>query len=221
MIYQQKDITVAIISNAKNPKLYSVTLDCIKSIQQTSPGVKIVVYESSDQKFEVETQKVEFFNYNKICNRAVIESSTKLVVLANNDLIFMDRWSDGLLYWMERGNMVVSPVSPGDPRQKDILRASTGYQCGRHFSGWCFMIHIDAWLKIGGFDEDFQFWCADNAILEQLKEKGITPLVDPTSRVKHLVSQTLRGVENYNELTTAQVRKFNKKYNKNLFNLGI
>lgn len=218
MNYTDKDITVAIISNAKNKRLHEITLSCIESIKKTSDA-RIVIYESSDVKYSDETKKVDYFNYNMICNRAVNNSDTDLIVLANNDLLFMQGWTN-LLKYVNAGFLVCSPISPGDARQERLKEFETGYICGRHFSGWCFLIHKKAWKDIGGFDEDFHFWCADNAIIEQLKAKEITPLIDPESKVKHLVSQTLITETNIDELTKQQVKRFNKKYNQNLFNAG-
>lgn len=218
MTYTDKDITVSIISNAKNKQLHEVTLSCIESIKNTSDA-KIVIYESSDIKYAEETKKVNYFNYNMICNWAVNNADTDLVVLANNDLIFTDGWTN-LLKYVNAGFLVCSPVSPGDPRQEGLKEFEIGYICGRHFSGWCFLIHKKAWVQIGGFDEDFHFWCADNSIIEQLKAEKIIPLIDPESKVKHLVSQTLMTETNIDELTKQQVKRFNKKYKQNLFNAG-
>ena len=84
------------------------------------------------------------------------------------------------------------------------------------------MIKKSTWEKIHGFDEDFSFWCADNAVIEQLKKINVKPVLSYDSVVVHLGSQTLNTLskKEYDELTKVQVRKFNAKYNQNLFNLG-
>ena len=56
--------------------------------------------------------------------------------------------------------------------------------------------------------------------MEQLLAIGIKPMLVKNSIVKHLGSKTLVTMENREELTRDQVKKFNKKYNKNLFGWG-
>lgn len=62
-----------------------------------------------------------------------------------------------------------------------------------------------------------------NSTVEQLKALKITPALVPNSHVQHLASETLKTLSKpeQNELTSIQVRKFNRKYNQNLFNLGV
>ena len=72
------------------------------------------------------------------------------------------------------------------------------------------MIRRELWERIGGFDEDFEFWCADDAVIEQLREVGIAPMIVARSRVRHAMSQTLRADDG--SMTWAQVYKFEQKY---------
>ena len=81
------------------------------------------------------------------------------------------------------------------------------------------MIHRDIWKKIGGFDEDFGFWCADNSLMEQLMKIDLPPMVVPSSIVRHLESKTLETMDGISDLTHTQVRKYNKKYDRKLFGM--
>lgn len=210
-------IDVVIISNAKSKLLRHMTRDCIESVNDNRCNV--IVLEQQMIEYNCTTYRTEEpFNYNRECNHAMRVSSSDYVVITNNDVLFTTGWLDALF----AGELtdVMSTHSPYDGRQKNIKKDTYGYEIGYHFSGWCFCISRDAWKTIGGFDEDFPFWCADNSFMEQCREHGIINIIKPKSIVHHLGSQTLRTVDNYDELTRQQIIRFNKKYNKNLFGYG-
>jgi len=137
-------------------------------------------------------------------------------MVANNDLIFHDGWLHGLL---AANHPVVSPKNPGDMRQADVTKNTAGFTNGRHFSGWCFMVKRYIWERIGGFDPDFEFWCADDAVIEQLKAIGQAPMLVPGSTVQHLTSVTLDQAVTLDrdDLTWKFVDLFNRKYHQNKF----
>jgi GT2 family glycosyltransferase len=73
------------------------------------------------------------------------------------------------------------------------------------------MMKRDLWKRIGGLDEDFDFWCADDCVIEQAKRVNVKPMIVPAARVKHLTSKT--GGNNLpDEMTWGMVRKFEEKY---------
>ncbi|MFT4162481.1 glycosyltransferase [Shinella sp.] len=154
------------------------------------------------------------FAYNAFANRAAATGCAPWIMIANNDLEFSAGWLDALL---GAGHAVMSPMNPDDRRQSGIAKNETGIINGRHFSGWCFMMKRDIWKKIGGLDEDFRFWCADDSVIEQLKAAGVHPMLVPASKVKHLTSRTIGKVTHADgsddgALTWAQVWRFEEKY---------
>ncbi len=211
-------VTVVILSNAIGD-LIGVTQEAIDSCEKTCDA-EILVIEQSDIRWEgckTLTMK-EQFNYNKFANLGISMCDSDYVVVSNNDVIFTDGWLEELLKY--KFLHLVSPKDPNDKRQKDILSPSIGDKCGRNLSGWCFMISREHWLKIGGLDEEFPFWCADNSLIDQSISVGVTPCLIPKSIVYHKGSMTLKGVDNKDEITLGQVKKYNTKYNKNLFKMG-
>lgn len=215
---------VVILSNAKTKALEAMTQQTINTLRLSErPGkFNIIVIEQTTATYP-RTQTIHMpgeFNYNRFANIGVSKGYAPIVCIANNDLIFTRGWFTEMC---KVASKVMSPKNPGDKRQLDIRVPEGGYEAGRHFSGWCFVMDRRTWQQIGGFDEDFPFWCADNATIEQLKAIHIAPVLVPNSQVRHLASETLKTLPKpeQNELTTAQVRKFNRKYNQNLFNLGI
>lgn len=138
-------------------------------------------------------------------------------MIANNDLEFTDGWLHNLI---AAGHPVVSPIEPNDVRQADITENTEGDVCGRHFSGWCFMINRKLWTEIGGFDTDVDFWCSDDVVIEQVKAAGVMPMVVKDSVVKHLGSQTLlqQPESVQTDWKWRNVYIYNTKYGKDKFN---
>lgn len=217
-------VDVIILSNGKSSELVAVTSNCIDSLLASGVDAKIFVIEQNINiswgiAENIRTISLnQEFNYNKFANIGAFHGNAEYICIANNDLIFEKGWFDEVL---KADYPIVSPRCPDDKRQQNIIENEVGDQVGRHLSGWCFVIKRSVWESIGGFDEDFSFWCADNSLMEQLLAIGIQPMVLKNSIVKHLGSKTLKTVSNRDELTVNQVKKFNKKYNKNLFGWGI
>lgn len=214
---------VVILSDAKNAKLEATTRQAIQTLFRSErPGTfNVIVVEQSAVNYPV-PQTLHLsgeFNYNKFANIGLAKGRAPWLCVANNDLIFEQGWFTELL---KIGDDVMSPKNPGDPRQANVITPQGGYMVGRHFSGWCFVMKRSVWEKIQGFDEDFPFWCADNATVEQLKAIKTQCTLVPASKVKHLASETLRTLpeDEKRAKTILQVKKFNRKYNQNLFNLG-
>jgi len=213
-------IDIVILSNAKTKKLEQMTRDCIYDLKKNTKNCNIIIVEQNENvKYNVD--KVLYiksnFNYNQFANIGASIGTNKYICIANNDLIFTKNWFDEIL---NANYPICSPISPNDKRQIGITKNEIGDVVGRNLSGWCFVIERKLWEQIGGFDEDFSFWCADNSLMEQLKAIGTLPMLVPKSVVHHLGSQTLNTEHDRNELTKEQVKKYNRKFDKNLFGYG-
>jgi len=213
---------VIILSNAKSEELYTLTQQTINTCFATrgQESLNIIVIEQNRSKQYLIAQtwySDEKFNYNKFANIGARLCSSENIVIANNDLVFTEGWIDNLL---AANHPFVCPKDPKDNRQASVTENEIGGQVGRNLGGWCFLIKRHLWESIGGFDEDCSFWCSDNAVVEQCREFDILPMIVPSSIVYHLGSQTLKTMPNRDELTVQQVKKFNKKYRKNLFGWG-
>ena len=157
------------------------------------------------------------FNYNYYLNFGARRGKAPWIMFCNNDLNFRNGWLHALI---SADYPIVSPISVADFRQKGISENEKGWECGRNLSGWAFMMKRDLWNQIGGLDEDFDFWFADNSLIEQLKRLDLPPMLVPSSKVDHLGSQTFRtkSIDERNSLMWSKLDLFNKKYNQNLFN---
>ena len=145
------------------------------------------------------------FNFNRAANVAIRTGTARWIVVANNDLVFGPDWLAPLI---EADYPIVSARCPIDIRQRDTRRNTIGDRVGHHLSGWCYMMARDFYEKIGGLDEEFTFWCADDVVVEQCREHGVLPMIVPASSVTHLGSYTLNTHPDYDDLTWAQVDAF-------------
>ena len=205
------------------PQTRSLTNQAITTLydSETEIDFNVIVIENSTHYYNnVKNIKInEEFNYNKFMNEGAKSCDSNYITFCNNDLIFHKGWFTELLKY----NLdCMSPRSMRDFRQvnykKDII---SGYKVGYVFSGWCFVLKRNIWEKIGGLDEDFKFWYADNATLEQLKDINVIPNLITKSYVEHVGSQTLikEDISTQQHLTNEQSLIFNKKYGKNRKNI--
>lgn len=218
-------LDLVIISYAKTRQMQLMTQNAINTAINGAKGIKInVIVVESAKGVMYRNASVLYpdfpFNYNAYGNYGIKQGTAHYAMLANNDLLFKPSWLTELI---KANHPLVSPKEPRDSRQRDIRINTIGDKTGRHLSGWCFMIERSLWDKIGGFDEDVNFYCSDDVVIEQCKEFDVLPMLVVNSIVQHLVSTTLKTVSptDRTELTDNQVRIFNKKYDQNKFNLGV
>lgn len=219
-VAKKPEVDVIVMSKASTDELRKMTENTIRTLLKGAGDhvLNVVVLEQVEgirYPGTVTIHKPEPFQYNKFANDGIRTGSAPWIVVANSDLEFEDGWLDALL---KARQQLVSPASSTEPRQSRLTRPEAGYENGKHFSGWCFMISRSLWEKFGGLDEDFIFWCADDSVIEQAKQHGIRPMVVPEAKVKHLISKTVGGRGHTandpldGDLTWAMVEIFNAKY---------
>lgn len=209
-------VDVIFLSDIKTRNLTLQSIETLKKSETTIDFNVIVVELSNHYYDDVTNIKLnEEFNYNKFMNIGAKTSDAPYIVFANNDLIFHEGWFTELLKY---DFDCMCPRSMRDFRQWNYKNpVVSGYDVGTIFSGWCFVLKRPIWEQIDGLDEDFKFWYADNATVEQLKKINVTPNLITESYVEHVGSQTL--IQEPNEvqqhLTGEQGIIFYKKYGRN------
>lgn len=213
-------VDVIILSKAAKYRDSMMTQKAIDSCIKGSNGlpINIIVMEGGVGQYHDATTipKRGKFNYNQYANEGAALGKADWIMIANNDLEFTDGWLHNLL---SADNPLVSPHEPTDMRQKGIINNELGFECGRHFSGWCFMISRKLWTEIGGFDTDVDFWCSDDVVIEQVRAAGVTPMLVKESIVRHAGSITLNSQPEdvISDLKWRNVFIYNTKYTKNKF----
>lgn len=209
-------VDVVMLSKANTPMLKDMCQRAIDSCVTHSGGrVRVIVVEQvAGMNYSNATTIYDpsEFNYNRFANRVAVHGASDWIMVANSDLEFAPGWLDPLL---AAGNDCVSPIDPGRGSQQKIIANTAGYGNGIHFSGWCFMVKRSLWLKMGGFDDCVRYWCSDDVVIEQCKQLGVTPMLVPASKVKHLVSKTMSTPPD--DMMWGQVVIFNTKYRQDRF----
>ena len=207
-------VDVVMLSKASTPALQRMTQRAIDTCVSGANGLPVNVIVLEGQPGIKYTSATTIpttgrFRYNRFANEGAKLGSAEWIMVANNDLVFTDGWLHALL---AAENDLVSPKCPHDSRQRDIVENTLGDRTGRHLSGWCYMIRRTVWKQIGGFDEDFDFWCADDSVIEQCKAVGVQPMLVPSSVVQHLGSRTGGTDHGDGSMTWAMIKRFSDKY---------
>lgn len=214
-------VDLVFISNARNHKIKKTTQAAINTAKKGANGLNVNCIVIESQRNQIYSNAVTYnpdreFNYNYYLNFGAVRGTSEWIMFCNNDLIFQNGWLHALL---SADYPVVSPISRRDFRQVGMTENESGWACGRNLSGWCFMIKRELWKKIGGLDDEFDFWFADNSFVSQLKAIDLPPMLVPASRVDHIGSMTLNTfpTERKNDLQWSKLARFNEKYNETLF----
>ncbi len=177
---------------------------------------------------------VPFDGYNKSLNEGAKKGNSELIAFCNNDLEFTEGWDIPIIEALKNKNIhpnhqivSASPWCPQTHRSwwgNEVPEENViGTQTGKIVAGWCLVLKRSWWEEMGGFDERLEFFCCDNSYTHQLEAANKKHGLIMGSHVIHLGSLTLnqfKGTQKYDDLTMGEVRKYNRLYNKNLFNAG-
>jgi glycosyltransferase involved in cell wall biosynthesis len=209
---KKPSVSVVMLSKASDISKHKMTQNAIDTCIRNASykNVNVIVIEQTYATFKhAKTINVqEEFNYNKFCNIGARATKSDYIVFANNDLIFYSNWLRELI---KTKKDCVSPLDKSSKKQKDVKQNQCGYENGHDFSGWCFMLSRKAYDKIDGLDEDFKFWCADDSVIEQLRQVGIKPMLCCKSKVLHIKHGSSNIISD--DLTWGMLNKFERKYN--------
>lgn len=229
-----KSIDVVIVSDAKNYFLQSLTQIAIDTAIENENilSVKVIVVEKQELVEYANCKNLKQtgeFSYNKYLNYGASFGDSEYISFCNNDLVFGHNWASEIIHEMIKEN--VSSASPychlSNIKNGTEIKQRTGNHFGhevrREICGWCFVWKRDLWNKIK-LDERLAFWASDNSFAQQLIHANERHMLSTTSFVSHLSngSNSLNSMQEQekNLLMQEQVRKFNRLYDKNLFELG-
>lgn len=222
----KKDLlSVVIVSDARLNG--EVTRECIKSLNESGHHEIIVVESCPKTTYEgcIVIKPDVPFNYNAYLNLGAKKASGYYIAFCNNDLIFDRNWWARMHTTMIDNDInSASPICPNTHSQFGFHpsdKVEFGNEIRKHVAGWCLVLDRLWYIGMGGFDEDYSFWCADNSYGKQLEKHKQLHALDLGSVVYHLESVSLNKLDDHkkNEYTIDQVKKFNRKFNDNIFNL--
>lgn len=225
----KQNIDIIILSDAKNDYFKQLTNSCISTLKKSSTTINFIIFvvESNHDVFYDDCITLHLnkeFNYNAYANAAIELGKSKWVCVCNNDLIFTTNCFENMLSYNFDSMSPISHTTQTQDQFKYKTEPIKGYKIAQHISGWCILFKREIWQLINGLDEHVSFWASDDAYAEQLQEKNVEHYLIPTAVVNHINggSNTLKTLDmnTKEQLTYEQAKKFNRKYNKNLFNLG-
>ncbi|MBR9997340.1 MAG: hypothetical protein KFF73_00145 [Cyclobacteriaceae bacterium] len=205
-------------------KLKKITEEAIKSIDKQHNTIVIESNPSAVYRNSTTIYPDMPFNYNKYLNIGARTGDQEFIFFGNNDLIFEKNWDEEIGEKMNEHNLVsASPLCPDTHLKFGIEKNSgvlQGYEVYKFFCGWAFVMRRSFYENIGGLNEMFNFWCSDNAIVNQLKKENAKHALVTSSIVHHLnqggntlESLSLSKIKSY---TVNELKKYNHLFNANL-----
>ena len=109
----------------------------------------------------------------------------------------------------------LSPKSPGWPFQQQFeFGIHEGWRIGHEFSGWRLVFKTISLKKLLPLDEQFEFWYANDDMVENMKLQGMRNALIADSHVKHLTNKSHTLMKDLKYYTHDMTERFNKKWNK-------
>jgi len=225
-------IGVVMVADGSDKSIRAITQRAINTAQDE--GVTVLIVETgpkvSYDNCLMIYHKNNNFNYNHCLNIGAAfiigYMNPDYIAFCNNDLVFHRGWSGIVGKMSEVGYRSASPWCPrSHPRyfsgsKQKILQGSW---TRKNLAGWCFIWEKELYKQLGGINEDYTFYCSDNATEKQLRENRIAHALFRDYQVEHIGSQTLKlmDAEFKKNHCDGQVKKWNKENNVNMFNLGV
>ena len=185
--------------------------DCITSVLKNNPLEVILVDNSStdgtpgfvEKKFPevIVIRSSKNLGYGRGNNLGVEHAKGEYIVILNPDTRVKKGWLEELLKPLEKkDNLISTPkvvrsdgsVGWGDIEHftgltfaRDLNEKSEKFEYLTGFSGSCFAIKREDYLKLGGFDENFFIYMDDAEFFWRLHTKGFKILYTLTSVIYH------------------------------------
>jgi GT2 family glycosyltransferase len=205
-MWADTSIDVVMLSVCKDEESYKMTRNAIDSLHQSEREYNFNIwlietnseYESMGFSFPdalVVTPDCEF-GYNKYLNIGLSECKSEYVVIANNDLIFEEKWCTNIINAMnDSGLDSASPYNPGWGLHAGCESGvHKGVIVSKHICGWCMVLTRRMLDSIYPLDEQFLFWAQDDDMRMVIERNNFVHGLVGESRVKHLTSKSHRFV---------------------------
>ena len=191
-----------IVAQSKG-ELIQMTENCIASARQDG-DLNVIVVETGDP-YPYDAQIIKYegeFNYNRALNLGLDHAKGDVHILANNDLVFYEGWSEIGELMKLNGFHSASALSQTCRGFKKENMVYEGYEIGSILTGWCIFMDRYCRQTIGRLDETMSFWYSDNIYALQIEEAGIKHGLFCNIQVDHITSRTL----------TLQPRRIQRQY---------
>lgn len=232
----KQEIDVVMLAFTGSREIHAMNVQAISSLRNAEPQLHFNVFllESNPDfarlgwEYDAATQVVypqETFNFNRFNNIGARLGKADWVVFSNNDVVYEAGWCSAMLA-AHTENPRLRCLCPVDRRSQYTPEGTFGtrevYRAGHHvritFTGWCFMVQRSVLADMGGFDERFDYYFADDDFTMQLRRHDILNAAVMASRVHHLAHVTSR--ENALDITEkfkTDQKRFHSKWGSQRF----
>lgn len=203
------EIDVIILSYAKSDNIINMNNDCINSLNNSTKDYKfniLLIETESTKEYKYEQKNVRViqpkieFNYNQFLNIGLKECKNDWILISNNDVLYHKEFMDKLIEAnnKDKSLLSMSPIDNDCDTQKIFdrqIKIHYGYRTAYEIAGWSILVNKSVIKKIGGFDEQFNFWYQDNDYANSLEVNGIKHALITESKVTHLLSKSHNLIE--------------------------
>lgn len=199
---------VVIVANYSTPELKRMTEECVLSLRQSEKEHSFNI--------TVQVDNGEDFCYNRMICNGLQKGNSEWVVLANNDLIFGNKFFSYILMAYENG--IAESFGCWNPNyhEKYLKKEQAhyyGYRTSIELTGWTIITTRSVLKKINFCSEESfrtSFWYSDNHYANELQKHNIKHALIRESKVTHLLNQTLKTKtkEEQKNLTSGQKTKY-------------
>ena len=226
----KESVDVIMHTRTSNEAVYSMTKIALMMLfdSEKDYNFKVHLYETDPNSNYDYTglcynyfRSYEPYNCCKLINEANSVVSHDWILIVNNDLRFERGWFSKIVdVYKQRPD--IESFSPKDPliysKYYDYHFVGTdedyceAYTVTEFMAGWCYVMRKRVWDAVYPWDEQFQFYFADNDYVQKIKKAGIKHALVRDSLVFHFGSQTI-GEKIQSERFIQDESKFRKKWN--------
>lgn len=220
-------VSVVILSLCRNDADFEMNQRCITSLllSETEMEFEVIVVESNREwdkaSFHYDFHNVrvitpdEPFRFNRFLNIGIRAGRGRLLILANNDVIFHKEWLTRILEVKAAHPEIMSfcPFDRTSPflswekfRSKRFIK---GYRVPVEFVGWCVVIYRHVLEEMGMLDESFDLYFQDNDLARTLRHRKVAHAMVPASFVQHIGGATTGVID---ASTTPKYQEDKEKY---------
>jgi len=175
-----------------------MTRDFLDNLQKVTPKVEMILTNAGSKPIDHPfiTKRVDLDHnesFSNSMNAALRKAKGDYVCLLGNDVFPSEGWIEKLVKLAEdTGAFITSPVNDKTPLHMMNGKQFDTYFETDFFPAVCWLLSRECIMKVGYFDERFLGGCyEDNDYAKRVVNAGGKTVVDKTTVVGHLLSQTL------------------------------
>lgn len=224
-------INFIILTKTKDENIFNMTNNLIQSIKNTIypenttfSNYRIIIIESQKNcKYKFDNCiTLQFdqqnFNYNHAINQSINYCLSNFMqndwfCFMNNDLICDKEWILKINNVYSSNSQILSFGFETPYIKKKNLEFQIGYNLFKHLMGCVIFCNKQVILKIGKWDQMFDYYYQDDDYLQQLQKYNILHAVIKDCRITHLGQKTFTNIQKCRQ----DSKKFINKYGINKF----